>query len=190
MIKTHINRETNREIKGYGQEFDRSAFFDNGSPRSLSDNDVQDILKAVVSAHGMVRNAPLSSGIRNAIRSQELFVEEVFKMRAERMLQGFGAPLREMVTGLSPEQELARTVEDLDPETIASMAQNITESLWWDKFDASGDRFGGLMSGNGLGLLQSINNQNTGQGNVFMRENCGRYPTFDGSCNHPKNGGK
>ena len=101
-----------------------------------------------------------------------------------------GAPVRELETNLSPEQKLARTVEDMDAETIASLAQNITDSLWWDKFQPSGDRFGGLMSGNGLGLLQGINSQQSGQGNVFMRENCGRYPTFDGSCNHPSNGGK
>ena len=101
-----------------------------------------------------------------------------------------GAPVRELETDLTPEQKLARTVEDMDAETIASLAQNITDSLWWDKFQPNGDRFGGLMSGNGLGLLQGINSQQSGQGNVFMRENCGRYPTFDGSCNHPSNGGK
>ena len=43
-----------------------------------------------------------------------------------------------------------------------------------------------MMAGNALGL-QAIN---AGQGNVGMRETCGRYPTFDGSCNHEDNGGK
>lgn len=153
----------------------------------------------MVQAHSVVRNAPLSKGIIDAIRSQELFVEEVFKLREERGLQalefpGLSSIDRELVTDLTPEQQLAHMVENLDVETIASIAQNITERLWDDPnngpFDNSGDRFGGLMSGMGLGLLDSIASQGSGQGNVFMRENCGRYPTFDGSCNHPQNGGK
>ena len=165
---------------------------------SSSDNiSVDDILKYVVDAHSVVRNAPLSKGIIAAIRSQELFVEEVFKMREERGLQalqfpGLSSIDRELVTDLTPEQELAHMVADLDVETIASIAQNITERLWDDPNTSnnSGDRFGGLMSGMGLGLLDSIASQGSGQGNVFMRENCDRYPTFDGSCNHPQNGGK
>ena len=42
------------------------------------------------------------------------------------------------------------------------------------------------MAGNALGLTAI----NSGQGSVGMRETCGRYPTFDGSCNHEDNGGK
>ena len=82
-------------------------------------------------------------------------------------------------------------MENMDPEFIASLAQNITDRLWEaPNIGAGEDRFAGMMSGNALGLMDSINAQHSGQGNVFMRENCGRYPTFDGSCNHHGNGGK
>ena len=54
------------------------------------------------------------------------------------------------------------------------------------KFVSNQDRNFGMMAGNALGLTAI----NSGQGSVGMRETCGRYPTFDGSCNHEDNGGK
>lgn len=79
---------------------------------------------------------------------------------------------------------------DFSNEDLAAIAQNITERLWMDeddfKFVSNQDRNFGMMAGNALGLTDI----NSGQGSVGMRETCGRYPTFDGSCNHEDNGGK
>ena len=80
-IQTLKSKRIKQRIVGHGQ---RTL----GATGTLSDADVKDVLTNVVSAHSMVRNAPLSEGIVAAIRSQELFVEEVFKMRVERLLQG------------------------------------------------------------------------------------------------------
>ena len=66
---------------------------------------------------------------------------------------------------------------------LAEIAQNITANLW-DEDPSSQDRTMALMSGAGLGL-QSIN---SGQGSLLIRETCGRYPSFDGSCNHADGG--
>ena len=72
----------------------------------------------------VVRNAPLSRAIVDSIRSQETFVESVFNMRANA--QGNQGPERE-----------AFKVQfgEFSNESLAAIAQNITERLWMDEDD-------------------------------------------------------